>query len=107
MKDTDHPVRHPCVHRPERASARRRRGCARKNGQYGRGMAPSWAGATPLRCHGTRGGRSSPTSRTRDSFVACLAGVGSEIPAGACEEGKNFSLELRLQRFLHVVVWGG
>jgi hypothetical protein len=60
MKDTDHPMRHPRVHLSDRASARRTRGCARPNGQYGRGTAPSWAGATPLRCHGNRGGRSSP-----------------------------------------------
>jgi len=48
MKDTEHPVRHPRVHLPDRASVRRRRGCARRNGQYGRGMAPSLARATPL-----------------------------------------------------------
>jgi len=48
MKDTDHRMRHPRVHLSDRASARRARGCAEPNGQYGRGMAPSWAGATPL-----------------------------------------------------------
>src|SRR6266480_1360940 len=48
MKDTDHPVRHPRVHLSDRASPRRRRGCARQNGEDGRGMAPRWAGATPL-----------------------------------------------------------
>jgi len=48
MKDTVHPVRHPRVHLPDRASVRRRIGCGRQNGSYGRGMAPSWAGGTPL-----------------------------------------------------------
>ncbi len=48
MKDTEHPVRHPRVHLPDRASARRKRGCARQEAQFGRGMAPSWAGATPF-----------------------------------------------------------
>src|SRR5271169_1771240 len=43
MKDAVHPVRHPRVHLSDRASVRRRRGCARQNGSYGRGMAPSWA----------------------------------------------------------------
>jgi hypothetical protein len=27
------------------------------------GKSPNWAGATPLRCHGNRGGRSSPANR--------------------------------------------
>src|SRR5437773_4349948 len=48
MKDTDHRARHPRVHYPDRASARRKRGCARQKAQFGRGVAPSWAGATPL-----------------------------------------------------------
>jgi len=48
MKDTDHPIRHPRVHPGERANAQARESCARQKGQNGRGMAPSWAGATPL-----------------------------------------------------------
>ena len=38
MNDTDHPVRHPRVHLPDRASARRRRGCARQEAQFERGV---------------------------------------------------------------------
>src|ERR1700675_1012779 len=100
MKDTDHPMRHPRVHLSDRASARRTRGCARPNGQYGRGTAPSWAGATPLCCHGNRGGRSSPTNGSRHQ----CATVGIENPGGAGEEGKNFPLQLRFQRFLHLAL---
>ena len=48
MKDTDHPIRHLRVHPGDRANAQARESCARQNGQDGRGMAPSWAGATPL-----------------------------------------------------------
>src|SRR5258708_6471984 len=87
MKDTEHPVRHPRVHLPDRASVRRPRGCARQNGSYGRGMAPSWAGATPLfaTCswRKNRGGRSSPTNGSRHQ----CATVRSENPGGASEEG--------------------
>ena len=45
---TDHLIRHPRVHPGERANAQARRSCARQKGQNCRGMAPSWAGATPL-----------------------------------------------------------
>src|SRR5580698_2802008 len=48
VKGTDHLIRHPRVHPGERANAQARRSCARQKGQNGRGMAPSWAGATPL-----------------------------------------------------------
>src|SRR5256884_9886643 len=65
-----------------------------------RGVAPSWAGATPLRCHGNRGGRSSPTSRSGHQYEACCAGVRSENSEEASEEGKNCFLQLRFQRFL-------
>jgi len=104
MKDTDHPMRHPRVHLPDRASVRWRRGCARQEAQSGRGVAPSWAGATPLRCHGNRGGRSSPTSRSGHQYEACCAGVRSENSEEASEEGKNCFLQLRFQRFLHLAV---
>jgi hypothetical protein len=70
----------------------------------GKGQTPEWAGATPLRCHGNRGGRSSPTSRIRDSFGACFAGVRSEIPEGADEEGKNYSLHFAFCHLLHPVM---
>ena len=103
MKDTDHPMRHPRVHLLDRACARRRRSCARQNGQYGRGMAPSWAGATPLRCHGNRGGRSSPTNGSRDQYEACCAAMRSENPDRAAEEGKNYFLQLRLLQVLQPV----
>jgi len=104
MKDTDHPMRHPRVHLLDRACARRRRSCARQNGQYGRGMAPSWAGATPLRCHGKRGGRSSSTNGSRDQYEACCAAMRSENPDRAAEEGKNYFLQLRLLQVLQPVV---
>jgi hypothetical protein len=48
MKDTDHPIRHLCAHFGDRASARWRGSYARQNAQDGCGMAPCWAGATPL-----------------------------------------------------------
>jgi hypothetical protein len=38
VKDRDHPMRHPRVHLPDRASGRRRRGCARQEVQFGRGQ---------------------------------------------------------------------
>ena len=40
-----------------------------------KGKTPERAGATPLHCHGKRGGRSSPASRTRDSFASRFAGA--------------------------------
>ena len=67
-------------------------------------MAPSWAGATALRCHGNRGGRSSSTNGSRDQYEACCAAVRSGNPDGAAEEGKNYFLQLRLQRFLQLAV---
>src|SRR6266568_4678045 len=47
-KEPVHPVRHPRFHPGERANAQTRESCARQNEQNGRGMAPCWAGATPL-----------------------------------------------------------
>ena len=51
-----------------------------------------WAGATPLRCHGNRGGRSSPRKGSRQQKEGCCAAVSRENPVGASEEGKNCSL---------------
>jgi len=48
MKDTDHRLVHPRVHHPDLASAARRRDCTCRDTRFGRGMAPCWAGATPL-----------------------------------------------------------
>jgi len=53
---------------------------------------PEWAGATPLRCHGNRGGRSSPRKGSRQQEKACGAAVSRENPVGASEERKNCSL---------------
>jgi len=102
MKDTVHPAVHRSVHllgegKPYGALWLR----FTRRLILDTGKTPEWAGATPLRCHGNRGGRSSPTSRTRDSFVACFAGVRSEIPEGADEEGKNCSLHFAFCHLLH------
>jgi hypothetical protein len=74
MKDTDHPIRHPRVHLGERASAQWSGSYARQNDQDGRGMAPRWAGATPLFATGSwpkeHWGRSSPISRTSGQSVS-------------------------------------
>ena len=39
------------------------------------GKTPEWAGATPLRCHRNRGGRSSPVNRMILLFTMCFARV--------------------------------
>ena len=57
-----------------------------------KGKTPEWAGATPLRCHGNRGGRSSPRQGSRRQKEACGAAVSHESSEGASEEGKNCSL---------------
>ena len=69
-----------------------------------KGKTPEWAGATPLRCHGNRDGRSSPTGRTRDEVAACFARARSEIPEGPDEEGKNCSLHFAFCHLLHPVM---
>ncbi len=45
-----------------------------------KGKTPEWAGATPLRCHGNRGGRSSPPTGSRQQKKACGAAMSSENP---------------------------
>jgi len=45
-----------------------------------KGKTPEWAGATPLRCHGNRGGRSSPPKGSRQQKKACCTAVSSENP---------------------------
>jgi hypothetical protein len=74
MKDTDHPIRHPRVHLGDRVSAQRSESYARQSAQDGRGMAPCWAGATPLfaTCSWPRDhrGRSSPINRKSDQNVS-------------------------------------
>src|SRR5271156_4443914 len=62
------------------------------------GNAPKWSGATPLRCHGNRGGRSRPRKGSRQQKKACGAAVSSENPEGAGEEGKNCSLRFWASR---------
>jgi hypothetical protein len=57
-----------------------------------KGKTPEWAGATLLRCHGNRGGRSRPPTESRQQKKACGAAVSRENPEGASEEGKNCSL---------------
>jgi hypothetical protein len=47
------------------------------------GNAPKWSGATPLRCHGNRGGRSRPRQGRRKQKKACGAAVSRENPEGA------------------------
>jgi hypothetical protein len=68
-----------------------------------KGKTPEWAGATPLRCHGNRGGRSSPRKRSRQQKEACGAAVSHESSEGASEEGKNCSLHFLLLQFLHAM----
>ena len=67
MKDTDHRIRHPRVHRGDRVNAEGSESYARQNSRDGRGMAPCWAGATPLFASvpwpKDHWGRSSPTRR--------------------------------------------
>jgi hypothetical protein len=74
MKDTDHPIRHPCVHLGDRASAQRSESYARQNAQDGRGTAAYWAGATPLfaTCAWPKDhwGRSSPINQTSGQSVS-------------------------------------
>jgi hypothetical protein len=48
MKDTNHHIRHPRVHLGHLACAYDRGSWAQRDGENGRGTAPSWAGATPL-----------------------------------------------------------
>jgi len=88
MKDTVHPAVHRSVH-----FCGERKLCGALRLRFTRrlildtGKTPEWAGATPLRCHGTRGGRSSPTrildeeefrsamhGCTESSMTACIAG---------------------------------
>ena len=68
-----------------------------------KGKTPEWAGATPLRCHGNRGGRSRPTNGSRQQKDACCVAVSRENPDGASEEGKNCSLHFSVLQFLHVM----
>ena len=67
------------------------------------GNALKWSGATPLRCHGNRGGRSRRPKGSRQQKEACGAAVSSENPEGASEEGKNCSLHFLLLQFLHTM----
>jgi len=53
MKDTDHPISHPRVHLGYRASARRRRGCARQSAQFGRGQDTVLGWSDPTFAHGS------------------------------------------------------
>ena len=98
---------HPAVQRSVHLSSEGKSHGARKL-RFTRGLildtgkTPEWAGATPLRCHGNRDGRSSPRSRTRDSFA--FAGVRSEITDRADEEGKNCSLHFAFCHLLHPVM---
>jgi hypothetical protein len=48
MKGTNHLLCHPCVHLDDRTSAQCSGSYARQKAQDGRGVAPRWAGATPL-----------------------------------------------------------
>ena len=100
MEDTDHHIVHPRVHLGDPASTHRRRSCARQNGQDGRGMAPCWAGATPLLhtvlCPKWLVGRSSP----RREFVRYARRALDE----AGEEGRNYALQLRLHHLLLLVM---
>jgi len=68
-----------------------------------KGKTPEWAGATPLRYHGNRGGRSSPRKGSRQQEAACCDARSSENPVGASEEGKNCSLHFSLLQFLHAM----
>src|SRR6266851_10193305 len=64
---------------------------------------PEWAGATPLRCHGNRGGRSSPPTGSRQQKKACGAAERRKNSDGASEEGKNCSLHFSFLQFLHAM----
>src|ERR1700692_962363 len=53
------------------------------------GKTQNWAGATPLRCHGKRGGRSSPVNRERlCSQVSCPR----PVRPGRNKEGEIMSI---------------
>jgi len=74
MKDTVHPTRHPRVHLGDPASAPRRRTCARRNGDSGRGQNtvlggsdPTFGGFQPPK---PKWGRSRPSRRKRDRVLA-------------------------------------
>ena len=53
MKDTDHPISHPCVHLDDRASARKRRACERQSAQFGRGQNTVLGWSDPTFGHGS------------------------------------------------------
>src|SRR6266852_9087831 len=66
MKDAVHPVVHRSVHlRGERNLLEALRLRMTRQLILDTGKTPEWAGATPLRCHRNRGGRSSPVNRER------------------------------------------
>ena len=70
------------------------------------GNALKWSGATPLRCHENRGGRSSPLTGSTQQKEACCGAVRSENPDGASQEGKNCSLQFAFLQSLHDVTQG-
>ena len=93
MKDTVHAAVHRSVHvggEGKRYGALRLR--FTRPLILDKGKTPKWSGATPLRCHGNRGGRSSPPKGSRQQKEAPCAAASSENPGGASEEGKNCSL---------------
>ena len=93
MKDAVHSAVHRSVHlRCERKLLDTLRLHMARRWILNMGKTQNRAGATPLRCHGNRGGRSSPRKGSRQQKEGCCAAVSRENPIGASEEGKNCSL---------------
>jgi hypothetical protein len=78
MKDTDHPIRHLCVHLGNQASVRGRRGCASHDDQFGRGQNTALGWSDPTFAHGSvpkvsRGSLQPNTENFTGALPACLS----------------------------------
>jgi hypothetical protein len=100
MKDTDHHMRHPLGHLGDRASARETKGCAWRDDQFGRGQNTVLGWSDPTFGHG-------PVSKVNHGSLQPnrkFPSVRGENLGKGGEEGRNYVLQLRLHRLLHLVM---
>jgi hypothetical protein len=79
MKNTDHPTRHPRVHRGDRARAAARRLYVRKNNHFGRGQNTVLGWSDPTFGQMLVAKRPQGSLQPNINFLRCLARVRSRI----------------------------
>ena len=108
MKDTDHPIRHPCGHFGHRPSAQRTRGCAGRDDQFGHGQNTGMGWSDPTFAHGSVAkvmrGVAPAHEILFDVLPAGAAGfrtkhVKDEIDSG--EAGKDYAPHFHCCQLLH------